>query len=71
MSLNIIQTPNRLTPSNTEHVYNLDSGLSSQSQFKYVIKVYVNPYHWTDTNNVVVATTLKARPNKEGGLIID
>ena len=70
MIIQVTQKPEGLTPTNTEHVYNIYSERSDLTNFKYLVDVYLFPYNFIGTNKTKVAR-LKAKPNAEGRLIID
>lgn len=67
MSITIIQQPLDLTPSNAQHIYNVSSTLSGQTDFRYVFDVWINPY----TTNKQRVARLKVAPNTAGNGIVD
>lgn len=67
MSITIIQQPLDLTPSNAQHIYNVSSTLSGQTDFRYVFDVWINPY----TTNKERVARLKVAPNTAGNGIVD
>lgn len=70
MAFTFTQTPSRLTPANAEHIYTIESDLSDQSNYKYVVNIIAFPYNWVDGETYIIAK-IKARPNSAGVLTFD
>ena len=74
MSFTIIQQPERLTPTGTEHIFTIDSTLSGETSYKYIVDVWIKPYAGgttTSNNGRERIARIKSRPNNEGVMIVD
>lgn len=67
MSIQVIQQPLALTPSNAQHVYNVVSTLSGSTDFRYVFDIYINPYQTTSQR----IARVRIAPNTSGRGIVD
>lgn len=67
MSISIIQQPLDSTPTNAQHIYNVISTLSGQTDFRYVFDVWINPYQPTRDR----VARIKVAPNTTGNGIVD
>lgn len=75
ITLNISQSPILISPSNTNHVYNVrttDSGYTL-TDFQYICDVYERPseVNWANNNQANRIARLKVLPNTYGNAIID
>lgn len=66
MSITINQTPLNYTPSNGQHIYNAESTLSGQTNFRYVFDVWMTPF-----NSAERVARVKVAPNTSGVGIVD
>ena len=67
MAITILQEPLSYTPSNAQHPYTFSSTLSGNTDFRYVVDVYINPRQ----SNVTRIARLKLAPNSYGVGICD
>lgn len=65
--ITILQEPLNLTPTNAQHVYNFVSNLSGQTDFRYVVDVWLEPYQLTAKK----VARVKIAPNTSGRGILD
>ena len=75
ITLNISQSPILISPSNTNHVYNVsttDTGYTL-TDFQYICDVYQRPSEvdWNNNNYANRVARLKVLPNTYGNAIID
>jgi hypothetical protein len=72
--LDIQQSPLTITPSNTNHVYNVTSTGYTLTDFQYICDVYFRPQevNWSDQNDTTYRVCrLKLIPNSYGNAIFD
>jgi len=62
MAISVIQRPLTLTPVNVEHVYTFSSANSGNTDFRYVVDLYVD----TTTSNPEKISRLLISPNTSG-----
>jgi len=67
MSISILQQPLELTPTNAQHVYNVISNLSGQTDFRYVFDIWIDPYQ----SSAEKVARIKVAPNTTGNGIVD
>lgn len=73
INLEILQSPLLITPSNTNHIYNVRTTAYTLTDFQYICDVYFRPGQvvWSGTNTDNRVCRLKIRPNSYGNAIID
>lgn len=71
--LQVLQKPLQITPSNTNHVFNVSSSAYTQPDFQFIVDVYFkgNLLDWSAATTDNRACRLKARPNVYGNAIVD
>jgi hypothetical protein len=71
--LNITQTPLLITPTNANHVYNVNSSAYTLTNFQFICDIYFRPSEvvWSGTNTDNRVCRLKMSPNTYGNAIID
>lgn len=65
--ISVITSPNRTTPTQTDHIYTLGSTSSGSTNYKYVVDVYMNPYEIYAEK----VARIKISPNSYGTGIFD
>lgn len=73
ITLEVLQKPLQITPSNTNHVFNIRSSSYTQTDFQYIVDVYFkgNLTDWSAVTTDNRACRLKLRPNEYGNAILD
>lgn len=74
VTIEIQQSPLTMTPSNTNHIYNIRSSAYTLTDFQYIVDVYFRPQEvdWSDQNDTEYRVCrLKVLPNSYGNAIVD
>lgn len=73
ITLEILQKPLQITPSNTNHIYNVRTSAYTEPDFQYIVDVYFkgNLVDWSAATTDNRACRLKVRPNEYGNALID
>jgi hypothetical protein len=71
--INVEQSPLTITPTNTNHVWNIKSSAYTLNDFQYIVDVYFKAdlQDWAQATTDYRACRLKVRPNSYGNGIID
>jgi hypothetical protein len=73
ITLEISQSPILISPSNTNHIYNVRTSAYTLTDFQYICDVYQRPSEvvWSGTNTDNRVARLKLLPNVYGNAILD
>ena len=73
ITLEILQKPLQITPTNTNHVFNVRTSSYTETDFQYIVDIYFkgNLTEWSAATTNNRACRLKARPNQYGNAIVD